>query len=143
MVSRTSPPHQSISAPVTDMTPFVTCAFADSARVRETPRAKGHPLPCICAYLPRVCFERRWALSGDHAPARLSPRNRLLKLSFYLSPAFFAASGSIFGNHPQQGRSPLRGCPRRGDCPRDAAHRHGRLRRWLAGWTIHSCHHGT
>jgi hypothetical protein len=47
MVSRTSPPHQLISAPVTDITPLVICAFADTASASDIPSAKGHPVGCI------------------------------------------------------------------------------------------------
>src|SRR5262249_27861069 len=47
MVSRTRPPHQSISAPVTDRTPLVTSALAETTSSRDRTKAADHAWPCI------------------------------------------------------------------------------------------------
>src|SRR5437899_4531738 len=51
MVSRTSPPHQSISPPVTDITPLITPACADSAAMKDRARTPNHSLISIGNFL--------------------------------------------------------------------------------------------
>src|SRR5437867_1537294 len=44
MVSRTSPPHQGISPPVTAMTPLITSALAGQTRRSSSPQASNQDL---------------------------------------------------------------------------------------------------
>src|SRR5438445_953591 len=106
MVSRTSPPHQSISAPVTDTTPLVIAPFADSATTRNIARAKDHSFGCICDCLHRVrselgtlsdsCLLRRLRIDLLQGFSRRSPN-----ISVFVLEQFAERVHSRFGIRTQ------------------------------------------
>src|SRR6267378_7987014 len=94
MVSRTSPPHQSISPPVTDITPLITPACADSAAMKDRARTPNHSLISIGKFL-------LWGL--------FQPTNLFESSYVFGRPNLLRRKPANLGKPVLGGRSPARG----------------------------------